>query len=83
MYSSEPIDEIILENCFHIYEPKQREIVLKSIIEEKNKINIFLNSYEYLNFEYKDIIKYEDITFDENENNENGIIKIPNNNSCT
>ena len=83
MFSSEPIDEIILENCFHIYEAKQREIVLKSIIDEKNKINFFLNSYEYLNFEYKDKIKYEDITFDENEINENGIIKIPNNNSCT
>ena len=82
MYSSEPIDEVILENCFHIYEAKQREIVLKSIMEEKNKINFFLNSYEYLNFEFKDIIKYEDITFEENENNENGIMKLPNNNSC-
>ena len=32
MYSSEPIDEIILENCSHRYEPKQREIALKKKI---------------------------------------------------
>ena len=38
MFSSEPIDEIILENCFHIYEVEQRELVLKCIISEKNKI---------------------------------------------
>ena len=82
MFSSEPIDEIILENCFHIYEPEQREIVLKCLIDEKNKINYFLNSNEYKNFELKDIIKYEDIIFDKNEDKEKEKIKIPNNNSC-
>ena len=83
MFSSEPIDENILENCFHIYEPGQRDIVLKSIISEKNKINYFLNSNEYLDFELKDKIKYEDIIFEENENKENEIIKIQKNNACT
>ena len=83
MYSSEPIDENILENCFHIYEPGQRDIVLKSIISEKNKINYFLNSNEYLDFELKDMIKYDDIIFEENENKENEIMKIQKNNACT
>ena len=44
MFSSEPIDEITLENCFHIYEHDQREHVLKCILSEKNKINYFLTS---------------------------------------
>ena len=83
MYSSEPIDEDILENCFHIYEVEQREIVLKCIKEEKNKIDFFLNSNEYLNYELKDFIKYEDIIFVENKDIENEKMKIPNNSACT
>ena len=82
MFSSEPIDEIILENCFHIYEQEQREIILKCILEEKNKINYFLNSNEYLNLQLKDAIKYENVIFEDNDDN-NNIIQIPNNNSCT
>ena len=82
MFSSEPIDEIILENCFHIYEHEQREYVLKCIISEKNKINYFLNSNEYINYEFHNIIKYEDIIFEENEVKGKEKIKIPNDNSC-
>ena len=82
MFSSEPIDEITLENCFHIYEHDQREHVLKCIISEKNKINYFLNSNEYINCEFNNIIKYEDIIFEENEGKEKEKIKIPNDNSC-
>lgn len=82
MFSSEPIDEISLENCFHIYEHEQREHVLKCIISEKNKINYFLNSSEYINCEYQNIIKYEDIIFEENEGKGKEKIKIPNDNSC-
>ena len=33
MFSTEPIDDIILENCFHIYEAEQRENVLRCINE--------------------------------------------------
>ena len=82
MFSSEPIDEITLENCFHIYEHEQRDQVLKCILSEKNKINYFLNSNEYINYEFHNIIKYEDIIFEENEGKEKEKIKIPNDNSC-
>lgn len=82
MFSSEPINEITLENCFHIYEHDQREQVLKCIISEKNKINYFLNSNEYINCEFHNIIKYEDIIFEENEDKGKEKIKIPNDNSC-
>ena len=88
MYSSEPIDEFILENCFHIYEKKDREKVLKCLLNEKNKIDYFLDSNEYLQFSLKHSIKYEDIIFEKKENNndmnnsQNEKIIIPNNSSC-
>ena len=88
MYSSDPIDEFILENCFHIYEKKDREKVLKSLLNEKNKIDYFLDSNEYLQFSLKHSIKYEDIIFEKKENNndmnnsQNEKIIIPNNSSC-
>ena len=82
MISWAPIDEIILENSIHIYEEEQRELVFKCINSEKNKILYFLNSNEYLNFELKDNIKYENIIFVENNNNETDKIKMPNNNAC-
>ena len=70
MFSSEPIDEFILENCFHIYEKQDREKVLKCLLKEKNKINYFLNSNEYLQFNSKHNIKYEDIIFEKKENSD-------------
>ena len=84
MFSSEPIDEIILENCFHIYEAQNREKVFKKLINEKNKINYFLNSKEYLQFNSKHNIKYEDIIFEnkDSDNLENEKIIIPKNASC-
>ena len=88
MYSSDPIDEFILENCFHIYEKKDREKVLKCLLNEKNKIDYFLDSNEYLQFSSKHSIKYEDIIFEKKENNndmnnsQNEKIIIPNNSSC-
>ena len=84
MFSSEPIDEIILENCFHIYETQNREKVLKCLISEKNKINYFLNSKEYLQLNSKHNIKYEDIIFEnkDGDNLENEKIIIPKNASC-
>ena len=88
MYSSDPIDEFILENCFHIYEKQNREKVLKCLLSEKNKINYFLDSNEYLQFNSKHSIKYDDIIFEKKENNndmnnsQNEKIIIPNNSSC-
>ena len=88
MYSSDPIDEFILENCFHIYEKQYREKVLKCLLNEKNKIDYFLDSNEYLQFSLKHSIKYEDIIFEKKENNndmnnsQNEKIIIPNNSSC-
>jgi hypothetical protein len=94
MYSSEPIDELILENCFHIYEKSDREKVLKCLLDEKNKINYFLDSNEYLQFNLKHNIKYEDIIFEKKEFNNNNDknnemdnsqyerIIIPNDSSC-
>ena len=68
MFSSDPINEIILENCFHIYEPQDREKVLKCLLIEKEKINYFLNSKEYLQFNDKFSIKYEDVIFKKTRN---------------
>ena len=70
MFSSDPIDEFILENCFHIYEKQDREKVLKCLLNERNKINYFLNSNEYLQFNSKHNIKYEDIIFEKKENSD-------------
>jgi hypothetical protein len=89
MFSSEPINEIILENCFHIYEAKDRDEVLKCLLSEKDKINFFLNSKEYLQFNEKYNIKYEDIIFEKNNNDMNNKynfqyekIIIPSNSNC-
>ena len=90
MFSSEPFDEVILENCLHIYESEMREKVIKCLLEEKNKIINFLESKEYSEFNYRNNIKYEDILFENNINNENlnnnnnnnGKIIIPKNNDC-
>ena len=55
MYSkNHSINDEILENCFHIYDQNDRNLVLKALINEKNKIDIFLNSKGYK----KNINKY-------------------------
>ena len=75
MLSDEPIDDIILENSFHIYDEN----------------NYFLNSNEFLQFDAKHKIKYEDIIFEKIENNneknlegdlKNKEIINPNNSTC-
>ena len=65
MYSDYPINEDILENCLHIYNYEKRQNVLKALISEMKKINFFLDSNEYNDNPNKDIIKYENIIFDE------------------
>ena len=77
MYSSFPINEDILENCFHIYDENQRRIVLKAIVAEMKKINKFLNSEEYNNSD-KNKIKYDNIIFKDDLNKDKSKISMKN-----
>jgi len=63
MYGGYPINDDILENCFHVYDEEQRKRILKAIVNEMKKINEFLNSDEYTNYQNIDLIKYENIIF--------------------
>ena len=78
MYSSFPINEDILENCFHIYDENQRRITLKVIVAEMKKINRFLNSEEYNNSD-KNKIKYDNIIFEDDLNKDKSKIAMENN----
>ena len=84
MYGSYPINEDILENNFHIYDEKQRILVLEALTKEVSKINKFLNSEIYYEIENNSILKYDNVIFDKNSNKENSSeIKIDNkNNEC-
>ena len=75
MYSSFPINEDILENCFHIYDENQRRITLKAIVAEMKKINKFLNSEEYNNSD-KNTIKYDNIIFEDDLNKDKSKIAL-------
>ena len=77
MYSSFPINEDILENCFHIYDENQRRITLKAIVAEMKKINKFLNSEEYNNSD-KNKIKYDNIIFKDDLNKDKSKIAMKN-----
>ena len=68
MYSSYPINNDILENCFHIYNEEQRILTIDALQKEVFKVNNFIHSEKYLKNENKDIIKYENIDFKEEEN---------------
>ncbi len=68
MYSSYPINNDILENCFHIYNEEQRILTMDALQKEVFKVNNFIHSEKYLKSENKDIIKYENIDFKEEEN---------------
>ena len=78
MYSSFPINEDILENCFHIYDEKQRIITLKAIVAEMKKINRFLGSEEYNNCD-KNVIKYDNVFFEDDSNKDKSKIAMKNN----
>ncbi len=70
MYSSFPINDDILENCFHIYDEKQRTNTLKAIVSEMKIINRFMNSDEYnniINYD-RNRVKYDNIIFEKNDN---------------
>ena len=68
MYSSYIINDEMLINYFHIYDGVQRDILLNAFAAELKKINYFLNSKEYDNYDNKDKIKYSNIFFDVSEN---------------
>ena len=73
MYSSFPINDEILENCLHIYDENDRKRVLRSIVNEMKKINVFVNTKEYVSTPDNIKIKYENIQledFDEYNNND-------------
>ena len=73
MYSSFPINDEILENCLHIYDENDRNKVLKSIVNEMKKINVFVNTKEYVSTPDNIKIKYENIQledFDEYNNDD-------------
>ena len=74
MYSDNPITDEILENHFHIYDYEKRCLVLKALMEEIKKINHFLESNEYNDNPNKDLIKYENIIFEENSQSNNKYI---------
>lgn len=61
MYSSYSITDEIIENCFHIYEEKDRKKVLESLNDEMKKINLFICSKDYLDNPNKDKLKYENV----------------------
>jgi hypothetical protein len=71
MYSSYPINNDILENFFHIYNYEKRKLLRKALVNEVNKINYFLNTKEYNDNPNKDIIKYENLFFEEKNENFN------------
>ena len=85
MYSKNfAINDEILENCFHIYDQEDRNLVLNSLKHEKSKIDNFLNSKDYMknnntNNENSDISSLNsfnyynnfDIYFSSKETNEN------------
>ena len=85
MYGGYPINDELLENCFHVYDEEQRKNIMKAIVCEMKKINEFLVSEEYNNNQNIELIKYENIIFyNENKNNEESKIIINNekNSNC-
>ena len=78
MYGGYPINDEILENCFHVYEEEQRKRILKAIVSEMKKINEFLISDEYNNNENMEYAKYENIVFYNEQNGEESKIMINN-----
>ena len=66
MYSSYPINNDILENCFHIYNENQRILLMEAINKEIYMINNFINSEKYINNTNNDKIKYENVEINVN-----------------
>ena len=73
MYSKMPITDYILENHFHIYEKNDRNAILEALINEKQRIDIFINSEDY--FLNKRYYKYENFISENKNNNRQLVIK--------
>jgi hypothetical protein len=69
MYSTMPINDYILENHFHIYDNNDRIKILEALINEKQRINGFINSEEYLL--NKSDYKYANFIVENDDNNIN------------
>ena len=81
MYGSYPINSDILENHFHIYNENKRNLAMKAIESEVEKINNFLNLEKY--YENSSMIKYDKVVFDKESNlGIISIIKNDNNDGC-
>ena len=75
MYSNNPINDDILENCFHIYNYEKRNLLLKALVDEMKKINYFLNTNEYNDNPNKSMIKYENIILEEKKGNKSILLQ--------
>ena len=40
MFTAYPVDDVIVENCLHIYNKKERNIILEQLAKDVNHINI-------------------------------------------
>ena len=65
MYSDFSINNDILENYFHIYDPEQRILTMEAIQKEVLKVNDFIKSEKYLN--NINTIKYENADFNDKD----------------
>ena len=64
MFSQIPINDFILENYLHIYIIEDRKKVLNALIKEKERVNKFINSEEFLNNKIKKGYKYENFVLE-------------------
>ena len=65
------INENILENCFHIYNIKDRFLVMEALLNEKNIINSFINSDKYKKNNNSSNLTYDNFIFNSSFYNNN------------
>ena len=65
------INENILENCFHIYNIKDRFLVMEALLNEKNIINSFINSDKYKKNNNSSNLTYDNLIFNSSFYNNN------------
>ena len=65
------INENILENCFHIYNIKDRFLVMEALLNEKNIINSFINSDKYKKNNNNSNLTYDNLIFNSSFYNNN------------
>ena len=65
------INENILENCFHIYNIKDRFLVMEALLNEKNIINSVINSDKYKKNNNSSNLTYDNLIFNSSFYNNN------------